>query len=90
MFRHQLPYVAMILIEPVVATREVFNVELDDRMACLDLVVAVISARRDIWPSKEHAFEYFKTRPPWKVWDPRVLRLLTVISLSSIHCLPVK
>ena len=75
---------AMILIEPTVVTRELFNAQLDDRMAYIDLVVAMTSARRDIWSSNEHAFEYFKTRFPWKFWDSRVLRLLTVNLLSSI------
>ena len=84
MLHHELPYVAMILIEPTMATRELFNAQLDDRMAYMDFVVAMTSERRDIWSSNEHAFEYFKTRSPWKFWDPRVLRLLTVNSLSSI------
>jgi hypothetical protein len=82
MLDHELPYVAMILIEPTVVTRELFNAQLDDRMEYMNFVVAMTSARRDIWSSNEHAFEYFKTRFPWKFWDPRVLRLLTVNSPS--------
>lgn len=84
MLPHELPYVAMILIEPTMVTREVFNTQLDDRMAHMDLIVAITSARRDIWPSKEHAFEYFKTRSPWNSWDPRVLRLLTEHGLEDL------
>ena len=83
MLNHELPYVSMILIEPTVVTRELFNTTLDDRMAHMDFVVAMTNARRDIWSSNEHAFEYFKTRFPWKFWDPRVLRLLTVNSHFS-------
>lgn len=78
----------MILIEPAVVTRELFNAELDDRIAYMNLVVAMTSARRDIWPSKEHAFEYFKTRFPWRFWHPRVLHLLTVNSLLFHLYLP--
>ena len=81
MLNHELPYAAMILIEPTMVTRELFNAQLDDRMAYMDFVVATTYARRDIWPSNEHAFEYFKTRLPWKFWNPRVLRLLAVNSL---------
>lgn len=77
----ELPYAAMILIEPTVVTRELFNAKLDERMAHMNFVVAMTSARRDFWSSNEHAFEYFQTRFPWKFWDPRVLRLLTVNSL---------
>jgi len=84
MLHHELPYVAMILIEPTIITRQLFNAELDDRMAYMDFVVAMTSARRDSWPSKEQAFEYFKTRFPWKFWHPLVLRLLTEYGLEEL------
>ncbi|KAF8816217.1 hypothetical protein BYT27DRAFT_7238055 [Phlegmacium glaucopus] len=84
MLYHELPYVAMVLIEPTMMTREVFNAHLDDRMASMDSVVAATSARRDFWLSKEQAFEYFKGRFPWKSWDPRVLRLLTEHGLEEL------
>ncbi|KAK1220647.1 hypothetical protein PQX77_016600 [Marasmius sp. AFHP31] len=31
--------------------------------------------RRDIWASKEDAYQVFKSRPAWKVWDDRMLRV---------------
>ncbi|KAF8056928.1 Alpha/beta hydrolase fold-1 [Lyophyllum atratum] len=31
--------------------------------------------RRDIWPSREEAYKALKSRPAWKVWDDRVLRI---------------
>ncbi|KAG6817019.1 hypothetical protein H0H87_000641 [Tephrocybe sp. NHM501043] len=31
--------------------------------------------RRDIWPSSEEAYRLLKSRPAWKVWDDRVLRI---------------
>ena len=51
-------------------TKEIFTAQLDERMAYMDFVVDATSARRDTWQSKEQAFEYFKTRIPWKYWDP--------------------
>jgi len=81
---HQFPYVAMILIEPTMVTREIFTAQLDERMAYMDFVVAATSARRDTWRSKEQAFKYFKTRIPWKFWVPRVVRLLTEHGLEDL------
>ncbi|KAG5340402.1 hypothetical protein C0989_001725 [Termitomyces sp. Mn162] len=31
--------------------------------------------RRDVWPSYEDAYTLLKSRPAWKVWDDRVLRI---------------
>jgi hypothetical protein len=34
--------------------------------------------RRDIWPSREEAFKLLQSRPAWKVWDERVLKIYVV------------
>ncbi|KAG6901619.1 hypothetical protein C0995_009959 [Termitomyces sp. Mi166 len=34
--------------------------------------------RRDIWPSYEEAYKLLKSRPAWKVWDDRVLKIFVV------------
>jgi len=68
----------MILIEPTMVTREVFNAELEDRMSAMNFAVAATSTRRDTWRSRQHALEYFKKRIPWELWDPRVLQILVV------------
>lgn len=31
-------------------------------------------SRRDVWSSKEEAYQWMKSRPAWKVWDDQVLR----------------
>ncbi|RDB28270.1 Abhydrolase domain-containing protein mpaH [Hypsizygus marmoreus] len=31
--------------------------------------------RRDIWPTREDAYKLLKSRPAWKAWDDRVLRI---------------
>jgi hypothetical protein len=41
------------------------------------------SKRRDIWKSPEDAFDYMSQRPPWKKWDPRVLKMYAVCVCSS-------
>lgn len=77
-------FAAMILIEPTIVTREVFNSELEDRMSAMDFSVAATSSRRDVWPSRDEAFHYFKKRIPWRVWDERVILLLTRYGLREL------
>ncbi|KAJ7055563.1 Alpha/beta hydrolase fold-1 [Mycena amicta] len=43
--------------------------------------------RRDIWPSREAAFELFNSRAAWKSWDPRVLRLFVDHGLRALPSL---
>ena len=38
--------------------------------------------RKDVWPSREAAHEWFKKRYPWKKWDPRSLELFIVSGQS--------
>ena len=78
-----LVYPAIILIEPTMVTRELFNAHLEDRMASMDFAVAATATRRDTWTSKEHAFDYFSKRIPWGMWDSRVVRLYTVSTVKS-------
>jgi len=72
------PYDAIILIEPTVITREIFQTSYEQRMAAMDFVVSATLQRRDNWKSKEQAFEYFQKRIPWKYWNKKVVQLLTV------------
>lgn len=34
--------------------------------------------RKDIWPSRAEAHEWFARRAPWKRWDARALQLYVV------------
>jgi hypothetical protein len=75
---HELPYCAIILVEPSLVTRELFDAHIEDRLALMDLSVAATSARRDTWKSRGEAFRYFSKRTPWKTWNPRMVNILTV------------
>lgn len=74
----ELPYVALVLVEPTMIPEELFYAHFDDRMATMEMIVAATSLRRDKWPSREDAFEWFRGKTPWKTWDSRTLRLLVV------------
>ena len=78
----RLPFLALVLVEPTMITKELFSATIDDRLNVMNVSVNVTSARRDTWDSREAAFDWFKKRLPWKVWDPRVIRLLSVCLLS--------
>ncbi|KAF4612244.1 hypothetical protein D9613_004588 [Agrocybe pediades] len=77
------PYRAIILIEPTVVNREVFQTSIEERLAEMEFVVSATSSRKDNWRSKEAAFEYFQKRLPWKFWDKRVVRLLSEYGLDD-------
>lgn len=71
---------SIVLVEPTLVTRELFNAHRNDRMEQMDFAVSATSTRRNHWESRDKAFEYFRKRIPWGLWDHRVLRLLVVWS----------
>lgn len=40
----------------------------------LDLATGA-AKRRDIWPNREEALKSLRSRPSFKIWDPRILEL---------------
>ncbi|TFK63034.1 alpha/beta-hydrolase [Pluteus cervinus] len=78
------PYSALILVEPTIVTWELFHQHHDDRIESMHLAVSSTSMRRDSWPSRDNAFQYFKKRWPWSQWDERVLRLYCEHGLHSV------
>ncbi|KAJ3889095.1 Alpha/beta hydrolase family-domain-containing protein [Lentinula edodes] len=71
-----LPYVSLILIEPTMITREMFEAHFDDRIRSMEMSVGATEVRRDVWPNREEAFRWLSRRFPFRTWDPRVVRLL--------------
>lgn len=43
-----------------------------------DLMIKGIAAQRFQWDNKRSAFNWFKSRVPWKTWDERVLAVYVV------------
>jgi len=79
----ELPYVSLILVEPTMVSKELYEAHIDDRNATMDFTVGATTVRRDAWPSREEAFKWLSKRFPWQVWDPRVVRLLTEYGLQD-------
>ncbi|KAJ8702118.1 hypothetical protein PTI98_000861 [Pleurotus ostreatus] len=70
------PYPAIILVEPSVVAKELFEATIDDRMEQMEFVVRMTMTRRDHWASKDEAFAWLSKRYPWSTWDTRVVKLL--------------
>ncbi|KAI9059810.1 alpha/beta-hydrolase [Trametes sanguinea] len=77
-------YAALVLIEPALITREVFDANLEERQGALSTMAGAISKRRDAWASREDAHQYFQKRFPWSVWNPRVLELYVRYGLREV------
>lgn len=75
------PYPAIILVEPSVVAKELFEATIDDRMEQMEFVVRMTMARRDHWASKDEAFAWLSKRYPWSTWDTRVVKLFAVGSV---------
>ncbi|KAJ3739650.1 Alpha/beta hydrolase fold-1 [Lentinula detonsa] len=77
----RLPYVSLILVEPTMITREMFEAHFDDRIRSMEMLVGATEVRRDVWPDREEAFRWLSRRFPFRTWDPRVVRLLVEYGL---------
>ncbi|KAJ7446581.1 Alpha/beta hydrolase family-domain-containing protein [Mycena latifolia] len=76
----EIPYAAIVLIEPTFGAREMF-----DRYIAptLPKAVEVISSLRERWASRDAAQAWLKRLPQWKAWDARVLRIYTEHGLTD-------
>lgn len=70
-------FIAIVGLDPIIQ-----NVQWDGYMPGSHPIVAS-SRRRDIWKSREEAEQYFRTRPYYKTWDPRVVDAQIVGSYSN-------
>ncbi|KAJ3492874.1 hypothetical protein NLJ89_g11149 [Agrocybe chaxingu] len=71
---------AFILVEPMIMP-SIFGPD------AAHLLVSGAEKRRDIWPSREEAYNLFKSRGTWKTWDDRILRLYVNNGLRDLPTL---
>ncbi|EGO03375.1 hypothetical protein SERLA73DRAFT_174842 [Serpula lacrymans var. lacrymans S7.3] len=83
---HQLPYIAIILIEAGMMTREMYETALQNPTMFKKIKAATMK-RKDIWPSRDAARQWFSLRLPWKRWDTQVLQLLVDEGLRELPTL---
>ncbi|TFK83326.1 alpha/beta-hydrolase [Polyporus arcularius HHB13444] len=80
---HELPYSSFILVEPTMMTREIYRRALEQDTVLLR-AIEVARGRKDIWPSRAAAREWFPKRLPWRRWDARVLDLYVEYALCDL------
>ncbi|KAI0080460.1 alpha/beta-hydrolase [Panus rudis PR-1116 ss-1] len=64
-----LKYHSIILVDPMMYPKPPSGFP---PLATIDLAAGAIK-RRDQWPSRSEALQFFQSRPSFKIWDPRVL-----------------
>ena len=74
----QIPYKAMILIEPPMSDRQLREEFAEDRRQHMAFLAKSVGSQRSEFESREAAYEWMCKRNPWKVWDDRVKRLFVV------------
>jgi hypothetical protein len=77
-FPFQIPYLSIILVEPELIDRDTFNKTVAEQGDRVDRLQKITTGRRNAWPTKNDAFEYFSKRAPWNTWDARVLHIYVV------------
>ncbi|PBK92786.1 alpha/beta-hydrolase [Armillaria gallica] len=70
-FLDDVPFAALVLIEPTIWPEELTGPEHDSPM--ITLATQAIPLRRDHWKSREDASRYLAKRIPWSMWDRRIL-----------------
>ncbi|KAJ7489679.1 Alpha/beta hydrolase fold-1 [Mycena galericulata] len=75
--------VSIILIEPTVIPRELFYLQIDERVSTMEFVVTATLSRRERWRSREEAHSWLSRRVPWDSWDPRVVHALSEYGLED-------
>ncbi|KAJ6564055.1 Alpha/Beta hydrolase protein [Mycena capillaripes] len=77
---HHIPFLSLVLVEPTIATPELFNRAM---AANVPTFVGATMMRRDRWRSRAEAAAWLKGRAPWKRWDSRVLQLFVDHALTD-------
>lgn len=67
------PYESIILIEPALIDRHVFQANIKDRERQTAMLTKAVAAQRSTWNNRKAAFDYFVKRAPWKTWDIRIV-----------------
>ncbi len=78
------PYECIILVEPPMIDRHVFQAHLEDRKRQTSMLTKAVAAQRNSWDNRKAAFEYFSRRVPWKTWDSRVIAIHIVRTFTLL------
>jgi hypothetical protein len=82
---HKIPYLSLVLVEPTIATPEVYYRTIAAHTPAL---VETTMMRRGRWRSRSDAAAWLQRRAPWKRWDPRALNLFTASPILPLPTAP--
>lgn len=74
----RVPYEAIILLEPALDDRQLYNADVETREQIIQGRIKVLNAARSDWESRAAAFEWLSRRFPWKQWDERIRYIYVV------------
>ncbi|CDO69450.1 hypothetical protein BN946_scf184817.g10 [Trametes cinnabarina] len=79
----ELPFSSLIMVDPPMMTPEILQKALAEGWPLLR-AMEIAKNRKDVWPSRSAAKEWFAKRFPWRRWDPRVLDLYVEHALCDL------
>ncbi|PPQ72730.1 hypothetical protein CVT25_012357 [Psilocybe cyanescens] len=79
-----IPYEAIVLIEPPMIDRAVFNQNLKDRQSQIGYISKALLKQQSVWSNLEEARAWFKSRPPWNTWNENAFDLFMKHGLKEI------
>lgn len=72
----KIPFSSVIMVEPPMVPPEIMPE--DQFRQLVGMIAVAVRKRRESWPDRATAMEFFKTRKPWKSWTPRAIELFAV------------
>jgi hypothetical protein len=72
-----LPYTSLIIVEPTMMTKQLFQVRYSNQELFNQSIIKAIKAKRDVWGSREEARSWLRNRVPWKSWQQDAFDLFT-------------
>ncbi|CDO78052.1 hypothetical protein BN946_scf184616.g1 [Trametes cinnabarina] len=75
-----LPYLSVVLVDPMLLPPSVDTASGGPR----NILLEGAEKRRDVWPSRADVWAQFTSRPSWRAWDERVLKLYVQHGLREL------
>ncbi|PFH49413.1 hypothetical protein AMATHDRAFT_63272 [Amanita thiersii Skay4041] len=82
--KDKIPYYAIIVVEPAMIDRAIFEANIKDRQRQIGFVTKAIAAQPSVWESRKAAYDWLVKRSPWKTWDKRIVELYVEHGLREL------
>ncbi|GJJ06047.1 hypothetical protein Clacol_000235 [Clathrus columnatus] len=82
--QNNIPYEAIILVEPPMIDRDIFMANIDDRNKQINAIVKGILKQKSFWDNRELARQWLIKRFSWNQWDNQSLELFLQYGLKDV------